>query len=78
MRLAESSKASDTDLIWQRVVDETARHYLALYPDISSSPEYQIIGAKMTTLYPSLKRRTSPDSAEWVSWNDLNVFIAVS
>ena len=29
------------DIVWQRVIDESARHYLELFPDISSSEEYQ-------------------------------------
>ena len=40
-------RTKDTDLIWQRAIDESARHYLGLYPCISSSDEYQIIGRQM-------------------------------
>ena len=53
------------DIVWQRVIDESARHYLELFPDISSSEEYQEIGRQMVSKYPGLGRQGL--RYEWVS-----------
>ena len=63
--MASAENESDIDLIWSRVIDETAQSYLMRFPLISSSEEYRNIGQALVTKYPLLKRLGL--NQEWVS-----------
>ena len=52
------------ELVWNRIVSQTATYYYGKWPSIGDSSHYRIIGMKMLSKYPCLKQE---GTYEWVS-----------
>ena len=52
-------------LVWGKMIAEAAHYYIAKFPDIKDSTEYQAVGRQMLARYPSIKHE---GKEAWVSF----------
>lgn len=51
--------------MWGKMIAEAAHYYIAKFPDIKDSTEYQAVGRQMLARYPSIKQE---GKEAWVSF----------
>lgn len=63
-------KENESVMVWSKMIEESARYYLGLFPHIGQSAEYRSMGHKFYQTYPTIKQEGNEPWCSHLRWSE--------